>query len=158
MVAAARAGTQNGFLAFQLQDSAQSTKNRLRSTLVIYRFDSAELPWYAGTVHDVEGLGAFRITGVTEIRHHAEWVLKIEIGDTTGLYSLTTREAFSKSGRRFSLRTVESVEEVFDLSNDKSAIQGFERPLAPLPIGDHSWNVLAPFPPSGGVSALCFSL
>lgn len=86
-VAAARTGTQNGFLALQLQDSPKGTRNRLKSTLVIYPFDSAELPWYAGTVHDVEGQGAFRITGVTEIGHHAEWVLKIEIGNTAGLYS-----------------------------------------------------------------------
>ncbi len=153
LVAAARAGTQNGFLAFQLQaqESAQRTRSYLHSTLVIYRFDSAELPWYAGTIHDVKGKGAFRITGVTEIRRHTEWVLKIEIGDTTGLYSLTTREAFSKSGPRFSLKVVASIKEVSG-SKDTSAIQGFDRPPGTLPIGDQSWNILAPFPPNEGVS------
>lgn len=40
-IAATRTGTQNGFLAFQLQEPAESTGNRLKITLVIYRFDSA---------------------------------------------------------------------------------------------------------------------
>ncbi len=156
LVGAARAGTQNGFLAFQLQaqESAQRTRNHLHSTLVIYRFDSAELPWYAGTIHDVKGKGAFRITGVTEIKRHTEWVFKIEIGDTTGLYSLTTREAFAKSGPRFSLKVMEPLKEVSG-SKDTSAIQLCDRPPGTLPIGDQSWNVLAPFPPNEGVSNSC---
>ncbi|KAL9130273.1 MAG: hypothetical protein Q9175_007063, partial [Cornicularia normoerica] len=156
-VAAARTGTQNGFLALQLQDSPKGTRNRLKSTLVIYRFDSAELPWYAGTVHDVEGQGAFRITGVTGIGRHAEWVLKIEIGNTTGLYSLTAREAFSNSDSRFSLKTLETLEKVPGLSNDQFAIQEFNGPREPFPIGDQSWHVLAPFPPNAGLRHVCFS-
>ena len=153
LVAAARTSTQNGWLALQLRDSAQETTDRLRSTLVIYRFDSAELPWYAGAVHGVEGQGAFRIIGVAEIRRHKEWVLQIEIGDTAGLYSLNAREAFSNSDSRFSLKTLETLEKVPGLSEDKSTVQGFDRLPEPLSTGDQSWTILAPFPPNGRVSA-----
>lgn len=154
-VAAARAGTQNGFLAFQLRGPAPSTMNHLQSTLVIYRFDSADVPWYAGTICKVEGEGALRITGVTEIRRHAAWVLKIDIGDTAGLYSLTTREAFSKFDSRFLLKRLESLEEVPTSSNGNFIGQELDRPPKPLPVCDRSWMVLAGFPPNGGV---CVSL
>lgn len=156
-VAATRTGTQNGFLAFQLQDSAQSTGNRLKNTLVIYRFDSADLPWYAGSIHDVGGQGALRIMGVAEVRRHAEWVLKIEIGDTAGLYSLTARKAFSKSDSRFSLTMLKPLEKVPGISPDRFTIQGVDGPPEPLPSGDQSWNVLTPFPPNGGLRHVCFS-
>lgn len=152
-VAATRTGTQNGFLAIQLQTSAQGTRDRSKSTLVIYRFDSAELPWYAGTIHDVESQGALRITSVTEIRRHAEWVLKIEIGRTAGLYSLSAREAFSKSDSYFSFKVLKSLEKAPGSSSDIFAIQELEKPPEPLLIGDQSWNALAPFPPNGGVCA-----
>ena len=152
-VAVTRTGTQNGFLAFQLQAPAQSTSKRLQKSLVIYRFDSAEVPWYAGTVHDVKGQGALRITGVIEIKRHAEWVIGIEIGDTAGLYSLTARKAFSKGDSRFSLETLKSPEKVAGLSNVEFAIQGFTRSPESLPVGDQSWKVLARFPPNGGVCA-----
>ena len=153
LVAAARTGTQHGWLAFQLRDSAQDTANRPQSTLVIYRFDSTELPWYAGAVHNVEGQGALRITGVTEIRPLNAWVLQIEIGDATGFYPVTVRDAFSNSDSIYSLKTLESLEKVPGLSNDKFATQGLDRLPERPPIGDQSWNILAPFPPNGGVSA-----
>ena len=153
LVAAARTGTQNGWLVFQLQYSAQDIRNRWQSTLVIYRFDSAELPCYAGAVHDVDGKGALCITGVVEIRRDTEWVLKIEIGDTAGLYSLTAREAFSNSDSRFSLGTLKSLERVPGLSKDEIRIHAFDRPPKILPNGSQSWNILVPLPPDGGVSA-----
>ena len=150
LVAAARTGTQNGWLIFQLQDSAQDTRNRWESTLVVYRFDSAELPCYAGAVHDVTGKGALR---VEEIRRDTECVLKIEIGDAAGLYSLTAREAFSHSDSRFSLGTLKSLDRVPGLSKDEIAIHAFDRPPETHPIGNQSWNILLPLPPNGGVSA-----
>lgn len=142
--AAARTGTQNGFLAFQLQGSAQSTRNRLGNTLVIYRFDSADLPRYAGTVHDVEGQGELRISSAKEIRGHAEWLLKIEIGDTARLYSLIAREAFANSGSRFSLKALE-----LRLPN----IQELDRPPEPIQMGDQCWKILAHVPQNGEVCA-----
>ena len=153
LVAASRTGTRNGWLAFQLRDSAQDKANRSQSTLVIYRFDLAELPWYAGAVHNVEGQGALRITGVTEIRPLNAWVLQIEIGDATGFYSVTVRDAFSNSDTIYSLKSLESLEKVPGLSNDKFATQGLDRLPERPPIGDLYWNILAPFPPNGGVSA-----
>lgn len=152
-VAAARTGTQNGWLAFQLRHSTQETTDRLQSTLVIYRFDSAELPWYAGAVHNVEGHGALRITGVAEIRRDKEWVLRIEIGDTAGFYSLKTREAFSNADCPFSLKALETLEKVPGLSEDKSTVRGFDGLPETLPTGDQSWKILAGFPPNEGVSA-----
>lgn len=149
-VAAARTGTQNGFLAFQLRGPAPSTRNRLQSTLIIYRFDSAELPWYAGTIYNIEGQGALHLSA-TEIRRHAAWILKIDIGDTAGLYSLTTCEAFSKFDSRFLLERLGSLEEVPTLPNDNFVVQELDRPPEPLPINDGSWKVLAAFPPNGGV-------
>lgn len=153
LVAAARTGTQNGWLAFQLRDSAQEETDRSQSTLVIYRFDSAECPWYAGAVHYVEGQGALRITSVAEIRRDKEWVLRIEIGGTAGFYSLNAREAFSNSDGRFSLKTLENFERVPGLSEDKPTVQGFDRLPETLPTGDQSWKILAGFPPDEGVSA-----
>lgn len=153
LVAAARTGTQNGWLAFQLRDSAQETTDRSQSTLVIYRFDSAELPWYAGAVHNVEGQGTLRIISVAEIRRDKEWVLRIEIGGTAGFYSLNVQEAFSNSDCRFSLKTLETLEKVPGLSEDESTVQGFDRLPEPLPTGDQSWKILAGFPPNEGVSA-----
>ena len=143
-VAAARTGTQNGFLVFQLRGPVQST-------LIIYRFDSAELPWYAGTISNVEGQGALCILGVTEIRRHAAWVLKIGIGGTAGLYSLTTYEAFSKFDSRFLLKRLGSLEEIPTLPDGNSVVHELDRPSEPLPISDWSWKVLAALPPSGGV-------
>ena len=152
-VAAARAGTQNGWLVFQLRDCIQNTRNRLRSTLVIYRFDLSELVWYAGAVHDVEGQGAMRITGVEEIRRHRKWVLRIDIGDIARLYSIAANEGFSNSGSRYSLETLESSEEVPGLSEGTSAIQGCDSGPELLPIRDRSWNFLAHFQPNEDVSA-----
>lgn len=157
-IAAARTGVQNGFLVFQLQGSAKGTRDRLQSIVVIYRFDSAELPWYAGTIYDVKGQGALRITDVIEIRRHAEWVLKIEIGGTAGFYSLSTRKAFSKSDCRFSLERLESMEKLPGLSNYKLETQGFHTPPKHFLSGDQFWNILAPFPPIKGVCASPFSL
>lgn len=150
-VAVARTGTQNGFLAFQLQRSAQSTRSRVKSILIIYRFDSAEIPWYAGTIYDVEGHGALRITSATEIRRQAEWALQIEIGHTAGLYLLTARKAFSKYDSSFSLKALESLKKVPALS--KNINLQVDKPPQPLPIGDQLWKVLAPFPSNGGVCA-----
>lgn len=150
-VAAARMGTQSGFLAFQLQNPAQSTSNRLRSALVMYRFDSADLPWYAGTIHDVEGQGGLVFTSVAEIRPNAEWVLTIEIGDTPSRYSLTAREAFSKSDSRFSLNKLESLVKVPGLLSDEIAIHTFDKPPKPPSTSDQSGKVLPLFPPNGGV-------
>ena len=155
-VASARTGTQNGFLAFQIR----GTRSRAESTLVIYCFDSAELPWYAGTIYDVKGQGALRIKGVTEIRHRAAWVLRIDIGDTAGLYSLTTCEGFSKYDPRFLLKRMGSLEEVPTLSNGESVVGGLDRPPrppGPLPNSVGSWKVLAAFPPNGGVRVLIVS-
>ena len=143
-MAAARTGTQNGFLVLQLRGLVQSN-------LIIYRFDSAELPRYAGTIYNVEGQGTLRITGITEIRRHAAWVLKIDIGDTAGLYSLTTRDAFSKFDSRFGLKRLGSLKEVPTLPNANLVVQELDRPPEPLPISDWSWKVLAGFPPNGGV-------
>lgn len=152
-VAAARTGTQNGFLAFQLR----GTRSRPESTLVIYCFDSAELPWYAGTIYNVEGQGALRITGVKEIRHRAAWVLRIDIGDTAGLYSLTTCEAFSKYDFHFSLKRVGSLEEVPTLPSRDFVAGGLDRPPEPLPNSVGPWKLLATIPPNGGVcvSSIC---
>ena len=152
-VAAARAGTQIGWLVFQLQDRIQDTRNRLRSTLVIYRFDLSELVRYAGAVHDVEGQGAMRIIGVEEIRRHREWILRIDIGDIARLYSIAANEGFSNSGSCYSLETVESSEGVPGLSEGTSAIQGCDNGLEFLSIGDRSWNFLANFQPNEDVSA-----
>ena len=152
LVAAARAGTQNGLLVFQLQESDQGTRKRSLSTLVVYCFDSADLPWYAGTVHDVEGQGTLHITHLIETKRHAEWVLKVQIGDTAGLYLLNARDAFLNSGPYYSLKILESLENVPRLSEDDSALQDFNRAPEAIPIGDHAWNILAPFPPNRGVS------
>ena len=152
-VAAARTGTQNGLLAFLLQQSPQGIRNGSQNTLVIYCFDSAEIPWYAGAVHDVEGQGAIRITGMIEIRRCSEWVLKVEIGDTIGLYLLTARKAFSSTGSRFLLKSVDSLEKIPGFLKEESAIREFDRSSEPLVAGDQSWNVIASFPPDGGVRA-----
>ena len=152
-VAAARAGTQNGWLVFQLQDRIQDTRDRLRSTLVIYRFDLTELVWYAGAVHDVEGQGAMRIIGVEEIRRHREWVLRIDIGDIARLYSIAANEGFSNSGSRYSLETLESSEEVPGLSEGTSATQGCDDGPELQSIVDKSWKCLAHFQPNEDVSA-----
>lgn len=157
-VAAARTGTQNGLFVFQLQVSAKDIGDRSSSALVIYRFDSTELPWYAGVVHEVEGQGALRIINVIEVRRHAEWILRIDIGDTPGLYSLTAREAFSNAGSRFSLNALESLDNVPGLSQDNSASRDPERPPEAIPMIDQSWNILAPFPPNGGVCTSFFSV
>ncbi len=159
LVAATRTGTQNGFLAFQLQESTPGTRHGLQSTLVIYRFDLGELPCYAGAVRAVEGQGALHITSVLEIRRHAEWVLKIEIGDTAGLYLLTARDGFSNTDSRFSLKSLESLESLEklpSLSIDKSAIRDLDTPPEASPIGDQSWHIIAPFP-SNGVCSQLFS-
>ena len=152
-VAAARAGTQNGWLVFQLQDRIQDTRNRSRSTLLIYRFDLTELVWYAGAVHDVEGQGAMRIVGVEEIRRHREWVLRIDIGESARLYSIAANEGFSNSGSRYSLETLESSEGVPGLSEGTSATQGCDNGPELLSTGDRSWNFLAHFQPNEEVSA-----
>lgn len=157
LVAAARAGTQNGLLVFQLQVSDQGTRNRSLSTLVVYCFDSADLPWYAGTVHDVEGQGTLHITRLLETKRHAEWVLRIQIGDTGGLYLVNARDAILNSGPRYSLKTLESLEDVPRLSEDDSALQEFNRASKPIPIGDHAWNILVPFRPHRGVSTSSIS-
>ena len=152
-VAAARAGTQNGWLAFQLQESIQHTKSQPQSTLIIYGFDLADFAWYAGAVHNVEGQGTLRIIGVEEIRRCREWMLRIDIGDTAGFYSLTAREAFSNSDSRFSFKRLESVEKVPGLSEGKPANRGCDKVPELLSIGDQFWNLLAPFLPNGDVSA-----
>ena len=152
-VATARLGTQNGIVAFQLQDMSDSTIHCSKNTLVVYRFDSTDLPLYAGTVHDVEGQGALRIISVKEIRRNAEWVLQIEIGETAGFYLLHTREAFAKSDSRFSLKLLESAEEVLRLSADNIATEMFDGAHEPFPMSIQSWNVLARLPPNGGVCA-----
>ena len=152
-VAAARAGTQNGWLVFQLQDRIQDTRNRFRSTLVVYRFDLNELVCYAGAAHDVEGQGAMRIIGVEEIRRHREWVLRIDIGDTAGLYSIAAKEGFSNSGSRYSLETLKPSEGVPGLSEGISSLQGCDNGPELLSTGDRSWNFLAHFQPNEEVSA-----
>ena len=153
LVAAVRTGTQNGFIVLQLQDSPRVTRHGMKSTLIIYRFDSADRPWYAGTIQDAEGQGALHIPVVLEIKRHAEWVLKIEIGDTAGLYSLHAREAFSNRDSRFSLKRLESLEKASGMTNANLASQRFDRPPELLPLGDQFWEVLAPFPPNPGVRA-----
>ena len=152
-VAAARAGTQTGWLVFQLQDPIQNTTNRLRSTLVIYRFDLNELVWYAGAVRSVEGQGALRIIGVEEIRRRRKWVLRIDIGDGVRLYSIAANEGFSNSGSRYSLETLESSEEESGLSEGTSASHGWDNGPELLSIDDQSWNFLAHFQPNEEVSA-----
>ena len=152
-VAAARTGTQNGLLAFQLRGVSQGTRNKLQSTLVIYFLDSAEIPWYAGAIHDVEGQGALRITGVREIRRYAEWALEIEIGDTLGLYLLTAREAFSSTASRFLFKSVKSLENIPGFVKEESGIRELDRSPEPPVAGDQSWNIIASFPPDGGVRA-----
>ena len=152
-VAAARAGTQNGWLVFQLQDLAHDKTNPLPSTLVIYRLDLTELVWYAGTVHDVEGQGAMRIVGVKEIRRHREWALRIDIGDIARLYSITANEGFSNSGSRYTLKKLESSDQVHDLSEGRSTIQGCDDGSKLQSIGDGPWNFLAYFQPNQDVSA-----
>ena len=155
-VAAARLGTQNGIVAFQLQDFPNSTSHCSKNTLVVYRFDLTDLPRYAGTIHDVEGHGALRIISVKEIRRNAEWVLRIKIGETAGFYSLHTREAFAKSDSQFSLKPLESAEEVLGLSTDNLAAEAFDGAHEPFPVSGQSWNVLARLPPNGGVCASRF--
>ena len=152
-VAAARAGTQNGWLVFQLQDHVHDKSNRLRSTLVIYRLDLTELAWYAGTVHDVEGRGAMRMVGVEEIRRHREWALRIDIGDIARRYSIIDNEGCSNYGSRYSLITLESSEQVPDSSGGTSAIQGCDNGPELQSIDDRSWNFLAYFQPNQDVSA-----
>ena len=152
-VATARLGTQNGIVAFQLQDlSDHCSKN----TLVVYRFDLTDLPRYAGTIHDVEGQGALRIISVKEIRRNAQWVLQIKIGATAGFYSLHTREAFAKFDSQFSLKPLESAEEVLGLLTKNPVTEVFDGAHEPFPISSQSWNVLARLPPNGGVCALRF--
>lgn len=146
-VATARTGTQNGVLVLQLR----GTDDHPESTLVIYCFDSAELPWYAGTIQNVKGQGALRITGVTEIRRRAAWVLRIDIGDTAGLYSLTSCEAFSKHDSRFVLKRLGSLEEVPTLPDREFVVAGLDRSPEPLPTSAGSWKILAAFPANGGV-------
>ena len=152
-VATARIGTQNGIVAFQLQDLSDSTSHCSKNTLVVYRFDSTDLPRYAGTIRDVEGQGPLRIISVKEIRRHAEWVLRIDIGETAGFYSLHTREAFAKSDSCFSLKSLEPAEEVLDLSTETLATKMFDRAHEPFPSNGQSWNVLARLAPNGGVCA-----
>ena len=154
--ATAMIGTQNGIVAFQLQDSPDSTSHCSKNTVVVYRFDSTDLPLYAGTIHDVEGQGALRITSVKEIRRHAEWVLRIEIGETAGFYLLHTREAFAKSDSRFSLKSLRSAEEVLGLSAYNLATELFDGAHESFPISVQSWNILARLPPNGGVCASRF--
>lgn len=109
----------------------------MKSTLVIYLLDLAELPWYAGTIHGFEGEGVLRITSATKIRRHAEWVLMIELGDhNVRLYSLTAHEAFSKSASRLSLKRLGS-----GRSSDEFAIQRQDKPREPFQIGDQSWKI-----------------
>ena len=147
LVATVRTGTENGWLAFQLQEPTQDTCKQLRSTLLIYRFDLAEIPCYAGAVHDVEGQGTLRIVSLIETRRSSEWLLRIDIGDTTGLYSLTARAAFSNSGSRYLLKKLESWENVPNLSEDSSALQRFDDKVIGLhSIGDQSWNILSGVP------------
>ena len=154
-VATARTGFQNGLLAFQLQASTQGIGNKSQSTLVIYFFDSAEIPWYAGAIHDVKGQGALHITRMIEIRRYAEWLLRIEIGDTLGLYLLTAREAFSSTGSRFLLKSLESLDTIPDFLKEESGeLAGSPEPLV---AGDQSWNVIESFPLDGGVCALPIS-
>ena len=155
-VATARLGTQNGIVAFQLQDLSDSTSHCSKNTLVVYRFDLTDLPRYAGTIHDVGGQGALRIISVKEIRCNAEWVLRIEIGETVGFYSLHTREAFAKSESQFSLKLLESAAEVLGLSTDNLATEVFDGAHEPFPVSGQSWNVLARLPPNGGVCASRF--
>lgn len=90
-----------------------------------------------------------RITSAIEIRRYAEWVFKIEMGDSVGLYSLTACEAFWKSDSRFSLKRLGS-----RVSIDEFAIQRFDKPPESIYIGDQSWKNLAPVPQNGGVCAL----
>ena len=152
-VAAARTGNQNGWQVFQLQDRIQDTRNPLRSTLVIYRFDLTELVCYAGAVHDVEGQGAMRIVDVEEIRRHREWVLRIDIGGIARLYTIVANEGFSNSGSRYYLETSESREDVPGLSEGTSAIPGCVNGPELPSIGNQSWNFLAQFQPNEAVSA-----
>ena len=155
-VATARLGTQNGIVAFQLQDLSDSTSHCSKNTLVVYRFDLKDLPRYAGTIHDVEGQGALRIISVKEIRRNAEWVLQIEIGETVGFYSLHTREAFAKFDSQFSLKPLESAEEVLGLSTNNPVTEVFDGAHEPFSINGRSWNVLARLPPNRGVCASRF--
>ena len=154
--ATAMIGTQNGIVAFQLRDSPDSRSHCSKNTLVVYCFDSTDLPRYAGAIHDVEGRGALRIISVKEIRRHAEWVLRIEIGETAGFYLLHTREAFAKSDSHFSLKSLESAEEVLGLSAHNLATEMFDGAHEPFPISGQFWNVLACLPPNGRVCASYF--
>ena len=155
-VATARLGTQNGIVAFQLQDLSDSMSHFSKNTLVVYSFDLTDLPRYAGTIHDVEGQGVLRIISVKEIRRNAEWVLRIEIGETAGFYSLHTREAFAKSDSQFSLKPLESAEEVLGLSTDDRETGVLDGVHEPFSLSGQSWNVLARLPPNGGVCASRF--
>ena len=153
LVAATRTGTQNGMVVLQLKNYPQHTTDRSRSTLLIYRFDSTEFPCYAGAVHDVQGQGALRITGMTEIRRHTEWALEIKIGDAVGLYLLTAREAFSNTSARFSFRCLESLEILPRLLKDQLITPEVDGPPESFSNGDRAWKIVASLPPNHKVGA-----
>lgn len=60
----------------------------------------------------------------------------LEIGRTVDLYSLTARGAFS--GSRYSVKSLESLEKLPSLSNNKVGTQGLDRPPEPVPFGNQS--------------------
>lgn len=158
-VAAARCGTQNGFLVFQLSRSygEHESSNLLKSTLVLYRFDSTDLPLYVGTIgHPADG-GKLRIISAADNRQGASWILKVEIGEIASLYSITIRKAFSRSDSRFLLRNFPPHEEPMQEIYWSDTVKELERPSDGVPQSCNSWRILAQLPLHAAVSMLpCF--
>ncbi len=155
-MAAARVGSQYGFMILQIAASPLPPLGvpGQKSILVFFRFDSQDLPLYAGSI-EYSGTGEkIDYIGMAEIKPKHRWILKIKVGHEPRYYSIESRTAFSRSEVQFTVTELSCSEVApqFGNSINKSFAQSNSKSQMEPPIDDQSWKVLASFPSGGDVS------
>lgn len=159
-VSVTRLGSQHEFIISQLCDERPTVSDQAKSILVIYYFDSKDLPLYAGSAEHDGIDGPIRVDSLTKVESQASSTLRIDIGGVIRLYKITTRVAFSSYESRFPIQALGTPDDSRIPVHSSSHIIEFTQPLDNVGgawlNASQPWTVLARFPPDQGVSHICF--
>ena len=157
--AAARVGSQGGFMVLQLVPSGRlPSPSERKCILVIYRFSPADVPLFAGCIHH-PGVGDMKIISMTKIKPHTKSTLKIDIGGNVNVYKLSPRKAFSSLDSHFCIKDLGSSHrsQTRYSENFIEVAQEIQKSLGIHINSGQSWKILAFLPPNPSVSLLtCF--
>ena len=110
IIAAARVGLREGFMILQTVSSTRLhlPENHQWSTLMFFRFDSADFPTYVGSAELPGVVDALDFINMAESKSKRSWIFKIGVGDQLRYLSINVRSAFSKFDTRYMVHLTDS--------------------------------------------------